>query len=138
MILKAKIDKDLKTLEFLLKTIPEDAIPLLFGKLEWKYEYNESAEASLSKKRFIDRLFYGMRRFESESDFDYLFELYVNEKFSLPDNLKQRLFNFSYWLAGSKEGEIKQLIQNTNLNMLFGELKPTFVSANFKVYGTIY
>ena len=33
---------------------------------------------------------------------------------------------------------MKQLVQSTNLNLLFGELKPTFVSANYEFYGTVY
>ena len=59
MILKAKEQNNLKILEFLLRTIPDDAIPLLFGKHKWEikgHEYNND----LNSMCLIDSLFYGM------------------------------------------------------------------------------
>ena len=96
MILRAKEEGDYKTLEFLLNKIPDDVIPLLFGYHEWVNKAIEWHDRQLNDKCLIDRLFYGMKDYKSEYEFDYLFELYVNEKFSLPEHKKQRLALFHY------------------------------------------
>ena len=76
--------KDMVTIEFMLKTISDYMIPHLFGPLKWDSpEYN--GQCFLDKNLLIDKFLNLITKLKTESEYDYLFELYVNKKFSLPD-----------------------------------------------------
>ena len=74
----------------MLKTIPKEAVPLLFAHHNWSSE-SYYGHDHLDKTCRFDSLIAYLHEFKAESDFDYLNELYNNDKFSVPDLKKQRI-----------------------------------------------
>jgi hypothetical protein len=137
IMVKARNEKDMKTVEFMLKMIPTEAIPLLFAHHDWECE-DYYGHDHLDKTCRFDSLIDELHMFTADSEFDYLNELYNNDKFSIPDLKKQRIAQIHIYVKYVSSGNFKAIVGNTGYNLLFGEVKDTFFSENKRKEGNYY
>jgi hypothetical protein len=109
-ILDRAIDKkDMVTIEFMLKTISVDMIPHLFGELQWDTP-GYHGQGFLDKNLFLDKFIDLVDGLKTPSEFDFLFELYVNKKFALPDLKKLRYTVYHAYVKYSSSSEVVQAL----------------------------
>jgi hypothetical protein len=125
MLAQAITDKDTSKMEFLLRTISYETIPLLFNnQSQWVQNHNRhnSGHSFLDTNVMIDRVMDMMTQVGEE--LDWIFEVYANNKFGLPDIVKKRftwLHDFSKDYSHSNT--LQSLYGNSYVNILYGDYK---------------
>ena len=84
---KAIDEKDTRTLEFMFRTMSEEEVLYLYRDQEWDCK-DFVGLSFLDKSRFIDRFLSIIYKSKTVSDFDFLFEMYMNKRFSLSETKK--------------------------------------------------